>query len=70
MEYNEERLEHNVFQQYGNMIDCALQLNGPDVFMMKLDERKTKPNPKYEEILRRHAAVHDFTKAWWFNSIL
>ena len=51
MEYNVDHLENFVFKQAGNAIDTAIQISGIDVFLRKLAERHTLPNPKYRNLL-------------------
>lgn len=53
LEYNVDRLNQAVFNQYGNMIDCALEIYGSDRFFSLLEQRQSRPNPKYEELKLR-----------------
>ena len=62
MDYNEDRLNASVFQQYGNMIDCARDLYGFDEFQKRLNARTSKPNPKYEMIKQKHKDLPHITE--------
>lgn len=54
MEYNEERCRHFVVNQAGNAIDACIQMYGLNEFEKMINERETLPNPKYEDLVRRH----------------
>lgn len=47
MEYNLDRLDVAVFTQMGNAIEAAIRIYSLDGFLAKLENRQTKPNPKY-----------------------
>ncbi|MBR5268290.1 MAG: replication initiation factor domain-containing protein [Lachnospiraceae bacterium] len=54
MEYNEERCRRFVVNQAGNAIDACIQMYGLEEFANMIKNRETAPNPKYEEIVKRH----------------
>lgn len=51
LEYNLDRLDNYVFRQAGNAIDAALAIHGPVEFINLIEERTTKRNPKYKEVV-------------------
>lgn len=51
IDYNMDRLQRIVFQQYGNAIDAALEIFGTDHFVEQVKQRTTKPNPKYTQLV-------------------
>jgi len=51
IDYNIDRCEHYVYQQSGNAIDALIQIYGPEVFLEKLKQRATMPNPKYDHLV-------------------
>lgn len=51
IDYNLDRLNRIVFQQYGNAIDAALEIYGTEHFVEKIKERKVRRNPKYEQLV-------------------
>ena len=54
MEYNEERCKNYVINQAGNAIDACIQMYGLYEFEKMIQERKTAPNPKYEQLIQQH----------------
>ena len=54
MEYNEERCKNYVINQAGNAIDACSQMYGLYEFEKMIQERKTAPNPKYEQLIQQH----------------
>lgn len=58
-EYNIFNLTNFVFKQAGNAIDTALKILGREQFMAELDERGTRPNPKYEKLLEDSRRMKD-----------
>lgn len=54
MEYNEERCKHYVINQAGNAIDACIQMYGLYEFEKMIQERKTAPNPKYQQLIQQH----------------
>ena len=54
MEYNEERCKNYVINQAGNAIDACIQMYGLYEFEKMIQERKTAPNPKYEQLVKQH----------------
>lgn len=51
IEYNVLRCENFVYNQAGNAINALLQIYDVDTFLQKLQERKTRPNPKYDHMI-------------------
>lgn len=51
LEYNLERLDNYVFNQAGNAIDAAIAIHGIVGFHNMIEERTTKRNPKYKEVV-------------------
>ena len=51
IEYNIDRCEHYVYQQSGNAVDALIQIYGSEVFLQKLKQRGTMPNPKYDHLV-------------------
>lgn len=56
MEYNVLRCEDYVFNQAGNAISALLQIYDTETFLQKLSERKSRPNPKYTNMIEQHKA--------------
>lgn len=54
MEYNEARCRRYVVNQAGNAIDAMLKMYGVDEFAGMIADRPTKPNPKYDMVVRQH----------------
>lgn len=54
MEYNEARCRRYVVNQAGNAIDAVLQMYGVDDFTKMIAQRPTKPNPKYDMVVKQH----------------
>ena len=54
IEYNEERCKNYVINQAGNAIDACIQMYGVDEFIKMIEERETRPNPKYDMIVKQH----------------
>lgn len=54
MEYNVLRCEDFVFNQAGNAISALLQIYDTETFLQKLNERKTRPNPKYKSMIENY----------------
>lgn len=54
MEYNEERCRNYVINQAGNAIDACIQMYGISEFEKMIQDRKTAPNPKYEQLVKQH----------------
>lgn len=54
--YNILNCENFVYQQAGNAINALLQIYDVETFLQKLQERKSKPNPKYTEMVRNAKA--------------
>lgn len=52
-EYNMLMCENFVFNQAGNAINALLQVYDVDTFLKKLQERKSRPNPKYTQMVNR-----------------
>ena len=53
LEYNVLRCEDFVFNQAGNAINALLQIYDVETFLQKLQERKSRPNPKYQQMIQR-----------------
>ena len=56
LEYNVLRCEDFVFNQAGNAINALLQIYDVETFLQKLQERKSRPNPKYQQMIQRAKA--------------
>ena len=52
-EYNMIRMTNYVFRQAGNAIDATIQVLGFEGFMDELRSRETRPNPKYNEVVKQ-----------------
>ena len=64
MEYNEERCKHYVVNQAGNAIDACLRMYGPEDFQRMIADRPTRPNPKYDMLVKRHFCLDRWTGKW------
>lgn len=53
MEYNEDRCKHYVVNQAGNAIACLIEMYGINEFKHMIDNRETRPNPKYEALVKQ-----------------
>lgn len=51
IKYNLLDCENFVFNQAGNAINALLQVYDVDTFLQKLQERKSRPNPKYKQMV-------------------
>lgn len=51
MQYNLLNCERFVYDQAGNAINALLQVYDVDTFLHKLQERKSRPNPKYKQMV-------------------
>ena len=51
IKYNLLNCENFVFNQAGNAINALLQVYDVDIFLQKLQERKSRPNPKYKQMV-------------------
>lgn len=51
LQYNLLNCENFVYNQAGNAINALLQVYDVDTFLEKLYERKTRPNPKYTQMV-------------------
>lgn len=51
LEYNLDRCEKYVINQAGNAIDAYIQCVGMDGFVNALNNRKTRPSPKYDRMV-------------------
>ena len=52
IEYNVDRLKNLVVNQWGNAIDCMIQLFGIDRLEHMIANRSCAPNPKYDLLIR------------------
>lgn len=52
--YNLLNCENFVYNQAGNAINALLQVYDVETFLKKLQERKSKPNPKYSEMVTNY----------------
>ena len=50
-DYNLMRMENYVFNQAGNPAAALIDIYGVEVFIEKLHERTTRPNPKYTDLV-------------------
>lgn len=57
VEYNIFRLSNYVFENAGNAVATAIEYYGYDDFMKNLDNRRSAPNPKYQQILREKEMI-------------
>lgn len=53
MEYNEDRCKNYVVNQAGNAIACLIEMYGINEFKHMIDNRDTKPNPKYDALIKQ-----------------
>lgn len=54
IEYNLERCKNYVVNQAGNAIDALIQIYGLEELQAMIDNRTTKPNPKYDALVFQH----------------
>lgn len=67
MEYNEERCKNYVVNQAGNAVDACLRMYGAREFIKMIDQRETRPNPKYDMIVNEHRfkALQKTVQTWF-----
>ena len=51
LQYNILNCENFVYNQAGNAINALLQVYDVETFLQKLQERRTRPNPKYKQMV-------------------
>ena len=56
IQYNLLNCEQFVYDQAGNAINALLQIYDVETFLQKLKERKTRPNPKYTQMVNNYKA--------------
>ena len=60
--YNLLNCEDFVYNQAGNAINALLQVYDVDTFLQKLQERKSRPNPKYTQMVQNYKAGDVFNE--------
>lgn len=56
IKYNLLNCENFVYNQAGNAINALLQVYDVDTFLKKLQERNSRPNPKYTQMVKNYMA--------------
>ena len=64
MEYNEEQCKRYVVNQAGNAIDACLRMYGTENFRHMIANRPTRPNPKYDMLVKKHFFLDKHTGEW------
>lgn len=56
IQYNLLNCEQFVYDQAGNAISALLEIYDVETFLQKLQDRKTRPNPKYKQMISNYKA--------------